>query len=74
MPCSFFVHLNAYVKPVVASRFLIEINKLLKVGFIRPVKKATWLSLIVILPKKNGKIRVCVDYRKMDGFSGYNHI
>ena len=43
-----------------------EIDKLLKVGFIRPVKKATWLSPIVVVPKKNGKIRVCVDYRKLN--------
>ena len=30
----------------------------------KPVKRATWLSPIVIVPKKNGKIKVCVDYRK----------
>jgi hypothetical protein len=36
------------------------------VGFIRPVKRATWLSLIVVVPKKNGKLRVCVDYRKLN--------
>ena len=33
-----------------------EIDKLLRVGFIRPVKKTTWLCPIVVLPKKNGKI------------------
>ena len=43
-----------------------EIDKLLKVGFIRPVKKATWLSLIVVVPKKNRKIQVCVDYQKLN--------
>ena len=36
----------------------------MKVGFIKPIHEATWLSPIVIVPKKNGKIRVCVDYRK----------
>ena len=25
----------------------------------------TWLSLIAVIPKKNGQIRVCVDYRKL---------
>ena len=39
-----------------------EIDKLLWVGFMRPVKSATWLSPIVVVPKKNGKLRVCVDY------------
>ena len=51
-----------------------EIDKLLRVGFIRSVKRVTWLSHIVVVPKKNENIRVCVDYRKvnaatvMDGF------
>ena len=31
-----------------------EINKLVRVGFIPPVKRATWLSPIVVVPKKNG--------------------
>ena len=43
-----------------------EIDKLLRVGFIRPLKQATWLSPIVVVPKKNGKIRVCMDYRKLN--------
>ena len=30
------------------------------------MKRATWLRRIVIVPKKNGKIRVCVDYRKLN--------
>ena len=30
------------------------------------MKRATWLSPIVVVPKKNGKIRVCVDYRKLN--------
>ena len=33
------------------------IDKLLKVGFIRPIKKSTLLSPMVVVPKKNGKIR-----------------
>ena len=43
-----------------------EIDKLLKIGFIRPVKKAIWLSPIVVVLKKNGKIWVLVDYRKFN--------
>jgi hypothetical protein len=30
------------------------------------VKEATWLSLIVVVPKKNGKLRICVDFRKFN--------
>ena len=43
-----------------------EIDKLLRVGFIYPKEKATYISPIVIVPKKNNKIRVYVDYRKLN--------
>ena len=40
-----------------------DLEKLLKAGFIEPVDQATWLSPIVVVPKKNGKLRICVDFR-----------
>jgi hypothetical protein len=30
------------------------------------LEKATWLSLIVVVPKKNGKLRICVDFIKLN--------
>jgi hypothetical protein len=54
------------MNPNYAKRVKEEIDKLLQVGFIYPVDKVTWLSPIVIVPKKNGAIRVCVDYRKLN--------
>ena len=54
------------MNPNYAARVKEEIDKLLKIGFISPIKRATWLSPIVVVPKKNGKIRVCVDYRKLN--------
>ena len=54
------------MNPNYAAKVKEEMDKLLCVGFIRPVKCATWLSPIVVVPKKNGKIRVCVDYRKLN--------
>lgn len=42
-----------------------EIDKLLKIKFIYLVDKATWLSPIVIVLKKNKKLQVCVDYKKL---------
>ncbi|KAL3696451.1 hypothetical protein R1sor_010527 [Riccia sorocarpa] len=46
-----------------------EIEKLKEADFIYPVKEYDWLSPIVIVPKKNGKLRVCVDYRKLNEFT-----
>jgi putative transposase len=38
---------------------------LLTIGFIKRVEEATWLSLIVAIPKKNGKFRICVNFKKL---------
>jgi hypothetical protein len=43
-----------------------DINKLLVAGFIKLVEEATWLSPIVVIPKKNGKLMVCINFRKLD--------
>ncbi len=36
------------------------------ISFIKLVEKATWLSPIVVVPKKNGKLRICVNFRKFN--------
>ncbi|KAL0433546.1 UNVERIFIED_CONTAM: hypothetical protein Slati_2688900 [Sesamum latifolium] len=43
-----------------------EVNKLIKVGFIREVKYPMWISSIVPVKKKNGQIRVCFDFRDLN--------
>ena len=43
-----------------------ELDKLLRVGFIYAVPYNEWISLIVMVPKKNGKIQICQDYRKLN--------
>jgi hypothetical protein len=43
-----------------------EIKKLLECGFIYPVPYSKWVSPIVIVPKKNGKIYISQDYRKLN--------
>jgi hypothetical protein len=42
-----------------------DIDKLLVVGFIESIE-ATWWSPIVIVPKKNGKLRIYIDFRKLN--------
>ncbi|KAL0402534.1 UNVERIFIED_CONTAM: Transposon Ty3-G Gag-Pol polyprotein [Sesamum latifolium] len=43
-----------------------KVNKLIEVGSIREVKYPTWISSIVLVRKKNGQIRVCVDFRDLN--------
>ena len=43
-----------------------EIDKLLDVGFIYEIEHIEWVSSIVIITKKNGKIRVCVDLKRVN--------
>jgi hypothetical protein len=43
-----------------------DIDKLLVVSFIKLVEEATWLSLIVVVPKKNGKLKIYVDFKKLN--------
>jgi hypothetical protein len=54
------------LNPNYAAKVKEEIDKFLRVGFIRPFKQATWLSPIMVVPKKNGKLRVYVDYWKLN--------
>ena len=39
-----------------------EVDNLLKAGFIREIKYLEWLANVVVVPKKGGKWRVCIDY------------
>ena len=43
-----------------------EVDNLLKVGFIRDVKYPEWLANVVVVPKKWGKWRVCIDYTDLN--------
>ena len=42
-----------------------EIDRLLKSGLIQP-SKIQWTPPVVVVEKKNGKKRLCVDYRKLN--------
>ena len=39
-----------------------EVQKLLAAGFIKEVSHSEWLANPVLVKKKNGKWRICVDY------------
>ena len=43
-----------------------EVDNLLKARFIREIKYLEWLANVVIVQKKGGKWRVCVDYTNLN--------
>jgi hypothetical protein len=54
--------MNPNLKEIVKE----ELQKILNVGFIYPISDKKWVSPLVIVPKNNGKWRVCVEYRSMN--------
>jgi hypothetical protein len=43
-----------------------EVRKLLRAGFIEEVHHPVWLANPVIIPKANGKLRMCIDYTNLN--------
>ena len=43
-----------------------EVHKLIACGFIREEQHPDWVANIFPVLKKNGKIRVCIDYRDLN--------
>ena len=70
------LNINTDVKPVKQQqrRFLPEIieviqsevRKLIDSGFIREEQHPDWVANIVLVAKKNGKIRICIDFRDLN--------
>ena len=42
-----------------------EVTKQLKVGFIKLVHQAEWIDNVVLVHEKDGKVRLCVDFRDL---------
>ena len=61
------------MNPNYAARVKAELDKLLHAKFISPVDAAPWLSPMVIIPKKNGTLRICVDFRKLNAATKKDH-
>eukprot|EP00253_Pinus_taeda_P002916 PITA_02916 len=61
--------MNPALKDIVKE----EVQKLLDAGFIYPISDSEWVSLLVLVPKKNGKWRICVDYRELNKATKKDH-
>lgn len=51
------------IHPNLKLQLKVELNKLLKANIILPVRHSNWVSNLVHVRKKNGDIRICIDFR-----------
>jgi len=61
--------MNPTLKDIVKE----ELQKLLDAGFIYPISDSEWVSPLVLVPKKNGKWRICVDYQEFNKATKEDH-
>ena len=61
--------MNTNIRDIVKDKT----QKLLEVGFIYLITDNEWVSPLVIVPKKNGKWRVCIDYRELNKATQKDH-
>lgn len=61
--------MNPVLKEIVKK----ELQKILYAGFIYPISDREWVSPLVLVPKKNGKWRICVDYWALNKATKKDH-
>ena len=61
------------MKPQLQLLVRTELERLLKAGFIKPVEITDWVTPMVLVKKKNEKLRVCVDYPKLNAYTQKYH-
>ena len=49
-----------------ANKIKAEIDRLIEANFIYEIEHIEWVSPIVVVPKKNGKLRVCINLKKVN--------
>ncbi|XP_046383928.1 uncharacterized protein K02A2.6-like [Ischnura elegans] len=55
---------KAYDVPFkIRDRVKQELDKLVECGIFEPVRHSEWASPLVVVPKKNGELRLCIDYK-----------
>jgi len=62
------------MNPMLKEIVKYELTKLFKVYFIYLISDSQWVSPLVVVPKKNGKWRICVDYRELNKATLKDHL
>src|ERR1044072_1270847 len=52
--------------PAVLTNIKAEVERLLRCKFIRTTRYVEWLANIVLVIKKNGSLRICIDFRDLN--------
>ncbi|PKU61202.1 hypothetical protein MA16_Dca023078 [Dendrobium catenatum] len=50
----------------IEQQVVFEVKKLADAGFIREEQYPSWVASVLPVQKKNGQIRICVDYRDLN--------
>jgi len=54
------------INPKLAQLVQVELKKMLDAGIIAPTRHSSWCSNLVVVRKKNGGIRLCIDFRNLN--------
>jgi ribonuclease HI len=61
-----FRHKLRQMNPKLAPLVQQELQKMLEAGIIAQTRHSSWCSNLVVARKKNGKIRLCIDFRNLN--------
>jgi hypothetical protein len=54
------------LNPKYKKKFEAEIDRMIEARIIEPMEELEWISPLVVQEKKQGRIRICVDLRKLN--------
>lgn len=61
------------LKKAQQEALLTKVRKLTQAGLIYLVEDSEWISPVVVTPKKNGKWRICVEYKPLNAATKRDH-